>query len=161
MNAQERNQVSLDRARETLERFLAVEPAELIRALAAWYTAPPVGQFVVGRGIMDSGMTYVARGGARRLATATFLLRDSPDSPAYGLPYRARLLALAMGSRWTVEAIESQCLGCFGMGVLEGDERPCDICGAEGWGVRDIVARTDDTAGGSRASQPMVVAGVA
>ncbi|MFN0146639.1 MAG: hypothetical protein ACKVT1_09020 [Dehalococcoidia bacterium] len=109
---------------------------DLDSQLQRQWTAPPLGHFVIGPGLLV---------GSR----ATFLLYDSADSPGYGLPYRAIVEGASLPAeggngrrRWEVSAVESMCPSCFGTGVLTGEGRLCDTCGATGWGNADVVATT-------------------
>jgi hypothetical protein len=124
----------LDSALAELVRSLADEEF-LERKLAESWTPGPAGAFVVGPGL-------VAKSPLASRLTATFLLFDSADSPGFGLPYRADLVSFG-GAGWQLESIESMCVSCFGTGVLEGESRLCDTCGAVGWGVREVLASTE------------------
>ena len=135
---------SLAEARSALE--VALASAALPELLDAHHTASPLGDFVIGRGLLEAESEF-------GFQAARFLLRDSADSPGYGLPYRALLVrdldvvtGRGIQQLWGLRSLESQCPSCFGTGVLEFEERPCDTCGGVGWGLREVIARTDEDA---------------
>jgi hypothetical protein len=143
-------------AREALVDFLArTGEDKLVKALAAWGTAPPRGEFDVLDGIAiprqqilpaaDLAADEEARELAgQELVAAIFVLRDTADAPGTGLLYRA-ILTRDEGGRWHLVRLQSQCTSCFGTGVIEDEMRPCDTCGGEGWGVRLTVPPATST----------------
>lgn len=138
-------QTTLRDARAALEATLAVDGTTLSLRLRTWRTPPPLGAFVIGDGILLPRDEMAE--GAPRVFKAVFMLRDSADSLGYGMPYRAKLSQDRWNhpaGGWLVEAIESQCLSCFGAGVVEREVHPCDTCGAVGWGLREVLTGTWD-----------------
>ena len=129
--------LALGEARATLEAVIQDHEADLALILTKSHTPNPVGNFVVGPGLL---VEQPSSPGFWRIE-ASFVLWDSADSPGFRMPYRARVVEEAF---WRVESIESQCPSCLGTGILEYDERPCDTCGAVGWGLREVLARTDE-----------------
>ena len=146
---------NLRSARIKLQEIVRADGPELKAIMERSHTAGIRGTFVVGAGVLT-------------IAEATFLLWDPDERPESGFPYRARMSMAylfrdnddAPPTRWSMDAIESMCPSCFGTGMLDGEQRPCDTCGAIGWGLREVFA-TDapdlGDAGRERAMQSAAV----
>ena len=61
---------------------------------------------------------------------AKALVTESSDPNALNLATLVR-----SGDAWLLTSFKFQCVTCFGTGV-DGDT-PCNVCGAEGWGVAE------------------------
>lgn len=115
----------LAEAQRSLQRTLREKGNDLLAsALRHWATAPPFGEFVVGSGLTSAN-------------TAVFVVWDSADSPRAKWPYLARLIRTDGG--WGLVSLLSQCTSCFGSGLLDPDNHPCDTCLARGWGLRESI----------------------
>ena len=114
-------ETSLASANDALESILrATSDDELCRALNRWGTAPPMGVFAIGPGLVHEDM-------------GLFRLYDSAEPPGNRWPYLARLRFSEGG--WRLQSILSQCTSCFGAGLVEPEDTPCGTCLARGWGV--------------------------
>lgn len=141
-------------ARSVLKSFLEGDERVLSKALSAMGAPFPRGKFELLDGLL-SGRRNIPPFAVKLRSTeapevvatshagefrwqAVFTLRDSAD-PKDTVPYRAVMVSDPPGHktdrvRWLLISIESQCLSCFGAGVVEREQRPCDTCGAVGWG---------------------------
>ena len=149
------NERELRAARIELHDVVRADGPELQAILERSHTAGLRGTFVVGAGLLTT-------------AGATFLLWDSEERPDSGFPFRARM---SQGGEfrhagdsspdwWSIDALESMCPSCFGTGMLDGEQRPCDTCGAIGWGLREVFATDVPELGGAGRRHAMASAAV-
>ncbi len=117
---------------------------QLVVALQMWGTPPPIGNFLVGEGVILSGENDI---GTRRLVSR--LLPHAPesdhsddrsahqallnvwDSANYSMLFRALMSSSPDG--WAIDWLVAQCASCFGTGIA--DQAKCGTCGGAGWGT--------------------------
>ncbi len=111
--------------------------------LAAWPRAPrDQAQWLLrfgtapfsGRPVRGNGIELAPQGG--RADLARFLVWDDTEAPGHGIAYLA-VLAFARGD-WELVSLRAECPSCLGTGIVPEEPRPCDTCGATGWGASGV-----------------------